>query len=80
MEPPIKTRKQILEELNSGGSNNWVESEGLFSFISIQVRDDKKVLARTESVVVVKLFANNKTGEIKSYLAKELDVPERESL
>lgn len=80
MESPLKTIKEILKELNPPeGKGDWYTIEGIWTLGRVRIKDNK-AQSDFNSMVVVKLFKNKKTGEIKTYLAKNLDTPERESL
>ena len=80
MKPPLKKIKEILKELNPPeGKGDWYAVDGIEAFGKVRV-EGNKVQSDFSRMVVVKLFKNKKTGEIKTYLAKNLDTPERESL
>lgn len=79
MKPPLKTIEEILRDLNGADGTDWVRVDGIWTLLKIRVSDNN-VYAGAERLIIVKLFKNIKTGELKSYLAKNLDVPERENL
>lgn len=78
--PPVKTVRQILDELNGVGINTpWIELNDLHALISAKVSANKLNFDLGQGLVV-KLFINLNDAQIRIYLAKALDVAERDSL
>jgi len=80
MAAQVTTVKKILEELNGVGKTTpWVEVPGVYSVSSVSVIAVAQVNTNGQAMVL-KLFINNSTGEIKYYIAKWLDIPEAKLL
>ena len=75
MDAPLKKIEEILKELGP----DWYAVDKLYSSPQIELDPTNKVIPNS-NLVVLKFFKNSKTGEIKSYLAKNLDISEREKL
>ena len=76
---PIKTIEQILTELNNQGAGMWIALEGYYGLPGLKIEDNGSV-ANGKDIIVGKVFVNTATGEIKTFVAKTLDIPEREKL
>lgn len=78
--PPVKTIQQILNDLNHGlPSKPWRASSGVRIINGATLEKDALELNSSEGLVV-KLFINDETGEIKTYFARYLDIENRENL
>ncbi|MFH2063067.1 MAG: hypothetical protein ABIJ46_02830 [bacterium] len=80
--PLVNTREQILKRLNgaeTAGDDPWEEMEGYYSMLTA-VFTGKGIINNLNRSVILKAFINKHTGEIRTFLAKVLDVPERDKL
>lgn len=65
----IMKKQKILEELKKTTNDVWEDVEGVRALTRV-TQDDKKVLTfNPASGVLVKVFVNQRTGEIKLYPA-----------
>ena len=76
--PAIKTIEQIQEDLTSSGGI-WIALSGYHVLIAADVNSDG-VKFNMNAGVVVKTFVNLQTGEVKTFAARNLVVPERDFL
>lgn len=75
----INTIQNVLNELNNGLPNQpWYPIPSVFTLKSASVTNGE--INDDQQILVVKVFVNTTTGEIKTYVAKWLDVPETTSL
>lgn len=75
---PRYTIENILRDLNETG-HDWTEMPGLY-FLSAASPGTAARINIMQTGAALKGFINNATGETKFYLAKWLNVPEREML
>jgi hypothetical protein len=80
MATQITTVRKILDELNGVGKDTpWNEIPQTYTLTSVKVNVVGTADLQPQGVLL-KLFINSKTGEIKTYLAKWLDIPEAKLL
>jgi len=79
--PPItQTIQQILDTLNGTQLDRpWIAIDGYYAINQTNIVNGV-VNFNQNSGIILKAFFNKNTGEIKTYIAKYLDIPERESL
>ena len=78
--PVIKTIKQIQDELNGGGPEVWVPVDGFYGLAKPEVANGEVNFFASKEGIVLQVFLNITTSEIKLFVAKYLDVPNRENL
>lgn len=77
--PPIKTRDQIIEELNSQGGN-WIQLPDTY-YIAVPKIEGKMVnYSSPTNGIILTAFLNLQNAEVKTFIAKFLDTPGREDL
>lgn len=77
---PITTVKKILEELNGPGKNSpWSEVPSTYILSSVSISGPGQINIQQDGLIL-KVFINLLTGEIKTYLAKWIDIPEAKYL
>lgn len=73
----VKTIPEILSELGP----QWQVIDGLYFLPITEINTIQKMFnVNLNSGLVLKTFINTSTGEIKTYIAKMLDIPERQAL
>jgi hypothetical protein len=73
MDGKLTSIRAILDELNGKGKNEpWVELPG-YSTLQGAAIQKKNQIDFITMATALKLFVNNKTGELKSYVAKWVD-------
>jgi len=72
--PPFRTIADILQELNRQGPPQWIAADGYHALTSAHL-DTGSIKFQPNSGIVVKSFANTTTGEVRTYIAKFLDIP-----
>ena len=79
---PLETPTQILERLNTIAPTNtdapWIMADSAQALIEASL--SPTVSYNVNNGWVVKTFISTKTGEVKLFLAKLLDIPERGNL
>lgn len=81
MPPRILTINEILSGLNgSSVAGPWVELPGVNGIPVVSINGPSNIVVSFNSAYVVKTFINSETAEIKSFLAKSIDLPGRENL
>ncbi|MBI3549441.1 MAG: hypothetical protein HY078_10410 [Elusimicrobia bacterium] len=70
-----RTLDQVLADLEHGGTGPWVVLEGYFAITSVEVILGS-VNFNPGKGVPMKAFLNTRTGEIRTFAAKFLDVPD----
>jgi hypothetical protein len=80
--PPNFSRKQILDELNSLSQGTWVEVDGYYSTLTPQFLGGGRVnfTPPMQVGIVLKAFLNTRTSEIRTYIAKYLDIPDEDRI
>lgn len=76
MPPKILTIPEIIQELNASGGD-WHLIDHTYVLPEVRVTGHQSIANSISSGVVVKTFINANNAEIKAFLAKALDVPER---
>ena len=56
--------------LNINGETSWVDLEGIFTLPQGSLADPATVTINVNQVLVLKVFANSRTGEVRYYLIK----------
>jgi hypothetical protein len=70
----IRTEKQIIEDLNKGLEEHvWIPLPGFVSFNTVDVLPNEYKFNAAKGLII-KVFFNIKTAELKAFLAKFLDV------
>lgn len=78
--PPIKTISQILSDLNGENKGTWIPIDGHFA-ITRPIENGKMInYGMPIDGIILKAFFNQNTSEIRTYIAKFLDDPDRENL
>lgn len=83
MPPAVARIDQVLENLNTNyndqpGTTPWVALNEYQTMTTVQL--GPQIGFNPTRGVIVKNFVNTRTGEVRSFLVKLLDVPEREYL
>lgn len=82
MPPAVATPAKILEQLNNDTETRdkgpWIASDGYQALTT--VIPGPQIQFNPANGVVIKSFVSTRTGEIKLFLVKLLDVPERQYL
>jgi len=78
--PPIKRIVDILAELNSRGDGVWIVEPGYFAIATPRMSGPVVDFNFPSSGIVLKAFVNMTTGEVKTYVAKWLDIPEQDRI
>jgi hypothetical protein len=76
--PVIKTIAQIIIDLNAEGRGTWVELNGYYVLSVPKISGKKFDFNFPEQGMILKAFWNSSSGEIRTYAAKNLDIPNRE--
>jgi ribosome recycling factor len=77
----VITVGEILTDLNRGLVDKpWISVDGVYQLSQTQVNSSNLQITPTGTVMVVKIFLNIKTTEVRSYVAKWTNAPETETL
>ncbi|MEK7081257.1 MAG: hypothetical protein AAB902_02630 [Patescibacteria group bacterium] len=77
--PPTKTIEEILTDLNAEGKGTWIPLDGYYGISSPELTDSKIVnFLSAKRGIVFKSFLNLQTAEVRSYVAKFLDIPDKD--
>ena len=70
----------IIAELDKNGIPGWEEVPGYYTLQSSSIDVTKKPnpVDLNPNGIVLKVFANTNTGEIRFYIAKILDIPDKD--
>ncbi len=79
MPPRIISLEEIRGILNASGGT-WTEIQHLNMLPVVTIAGAQMISASQTSGLVIKAFLNADTGEIRLFLAKATDVPERNNL
>jgi len=76
--PTIRTISEILIDLNgTGGKTDWVQMPGYYFLSTVDLTAGIVNIQGDKGLILVS-FANSATSEIRTYIAKFLDVPPRD--
>lgn len=77
--PPTKTVQQISAELNAKGGQ-WIRVPNLFSITTPNINENIVNYGNPTNGIILVAFLNLENSEVKLFVAKYLDVPERDTL
>ena len=77
--PILKTTNEIIGYLNGLKVGTWVLTEDYYALTTVKI-EDANIVFNPSNGAILKAFLNTDTGELRIYLAKVLDVPDREKL
>ncbi len=81
MPPPVtKTIAEIKETLDSEGKGLWLPLNDYYGLVVVSVDGPIINFLEGKKGMVLKAFFNTETAEIRTFVAKNLDVPDREKL
>ncbi len=72
--PPIETIEKIVATLNSEGKGIWVPIDGYYALGAAEVTGKNVINSTPKSLIVLKAFLNQNTLEIRTYVAKYLNI------
>jgi len=74
------TIREILDKLNGKNKHEpWEVVDNIYAVRQVNI-DREKRINNTGNGIVLKMFANNKTGEMRLYFAKDTDDSEARKL
>ena len=79
--PPLKTVSQILVDLRKDTKSDWVVIPDVYG-LTVPAIGPRGVINYLDAKkgIVLTAFFNTATAEVRFYLAKYLDIPDRERL
>lgn len=81
MPPRILTTEEIITHLNGNApTGQWVEVQQLNLLPKVSVTGPSIIMGQLNSGLVLKTFINTTTAEIRMFLAKSINIPERPNL
>lgn len=80
MPPVVKTIEAVIRDLNAEGKGTWVILDEYYGLNSVEVESATINFLAAKSGLVLKAFLNVNTTEVRIYLAKQLDTPDRAKL
>ncbi len=78
--PVVKTVEEIVENLNRLNHGVWIPLDGNYAISKPEILGREINFLSAKEGVILKAFLNTNTAELKFFVAKYLDIPNRENL
>lgn len=79
--PPLLTVEQILRKLNAEKiGETWYVVDNFYTLPATTVTGSQSIILSLTAGVVTKIFVNQQTAEVRTFLAKRTNVPGHENL